>query len=848
MKKFYEGGEYFALSSFRITAVPVFTDDESLSRMAGTICEDSCYLSAGGNGESSIEVIRTAGTVRGGRIEHLLTVRTHDRSEQACAVRQETLVKGISSILHRTGYLFEEIPYGSYRSHLDGINADAVWSLKKQDILEYGVQGTYRSPAVIGRADWERIYSAMDGSGCTLEVHITPALLSEQERAAVMKNTANCTQAAEGMIPNLRDGLAAPSAERWKTYADEAYRPFAGVTILVAGTVTDAALVTARVRQAMEGASLSAEPAPDLRSVSIHNRPWRLAGRMRKRGATVFEKWSSGEASELLRLPAQGGYFVGLPQNPFSLMPETELLPDKLRGPGSGGILLGRSVYSGYSISLPPEQFLLHTAVLGKTGVGKTTFLKRLIAQFRRKEIPVLILEPVKREYRDMLADMEDSRIFTVERNVTPLLINPFLVPEGVTLGEYRSSLLSAFKAAFSLPDPLPSLFEKAIAEVYTKYGWSDSSESTDSDVTLFDMADFIRVFKRVIARSSYSGEVKGNMMSGGAFRLQSLIERCPRTFGTFRSTPAEDLLNGCTVLEMGSLEPEQKSLVSALMMIRVLAYLKAARKSDADLRNIILIDEAHALLDQGEGATEEERALNSTMTQLLINVITEIRAYGIGVIFADQSPSRIGSRMLDNVDNVLSFRLSGEEAEMLERHAGGAGRLSEVLPRMAAGEFVMKNWYLASPLAVRTEFSREEAGKEHVSDGEILRKQAGYLLSRGAEQRPFPECGKAGCRRCSETVREAGKKNAVRIFDERQSRMKDPESIAAHILRIPAVLASGAVGGTEKEEFRRLCACTAIQLLRRCDLEKDIHIGRETAGKLLTDMFETTGKETGHE
>lgn len=162
---------------------------------------------------------------------------------------------------------------------------------------------------------------------------------------------------------------------------------------------------------------------------------------------------------------------------------------------------------------------------------------------------------------------------------------------------------------------------------------------SDDDNVSVFDMADFVRIFKRVIARASYSNEVKGNMMSGGAFRLQSLIERCPRTFDTIHSTSVEELLNSCAVLELGSLEPEQKSPVSALTLISMLAYLKSTRKSEHYLRNIILLDEAHALLNQGEGTTHEEKALNSTMTQLMINVITEIRAYGVGVIFSDQSP-----------------------------------------------------------------------------------------------------------------------------------------------------------------------------------------------------------------
>lgn len=170
--------------------------------------------------------------------------------------------------------------------------------------------------------------------------------------------------------------------------------------------------------------------------------------------------------------------------------------------------------------------------------------------------------------------------------------------------------------------------------------------------------------------------------MSGGAFRLQSLIERCPRTFDTIHSTSVEDLLNGCAVLEMGSLEPEQKSLVSALTLISILAYLKSTRQSDHRLRNIVLIDEAHALLDQGEGATQEEKALNSTMTQLIINVITEIisidTAEGIGTgdtpdfsLGAAFDASDIQSEAEKAAEYARSYGFD-KAADYIERHYNG--------------------------------------------------------------------------------------------------------------------------------------------------------------------------------
>lgn len=836
MKKFFEGGEYFVLSSYRISAIPIAEDSEVSVELAKTICEDACYLSAAGNGQTSIEILRIAGGKTGSRIHHLLTIRTHDASEQECVIRQEALEKGLISLLHHAGFLVEEISFEGYRQHLSGMKSVSVWALRKQDIKEYGVQGTYKSPSVVENVSWNKVYSALDGSGCGLCIQIIPALLSDSERRLIAKTSAQCSQAVDGVMPNMRDSLAAASAERWKYYAQEVSHPFAEVNIMVIGEVTSAALVTARIKQSIKGAAFRTVAVSEFRQYGIYNQPWKITHDLKKADTASLHKWTSVEVSQIFQLPTQCEFFVGIERNAFSLMPEVDLLPEQLTNSGSQSLILGKSIFSSQKVFVPLEQLLLHTAVMGKSGVGKTTLLKQLIAQFQSRNIPVLILEPIKREYRDLVANMKGSMVFTVERPVTPLLINPFYVPKDVPLGEYRSSLLSAFKAAFSLPDPLPALFEKAISEAYTLHGWTDINTSDDDNVSVFDMADFARIFKRVIERSSYSNEVKGNMMSGGAFRLQSLIERCPRTFDTIHSTSAEELLNGCAVLEMGCLEPEQKSLVSALTLIGILAYLKSTRKSNHHLRNIILIDEAHALLDQGEGATQEEKALNSTMTQLMINVITEIRAYGVGVIFSDQSPSRVGGRMLDNVDNIISFRLSGEEADMLREHIGADTNLCDVLPLMSPGEFVLKNRFLRSALPVRMEYSPDKDALHHVSDEHIVKAQAKYLTSHAKDYRPFAFCERAGCDHCMVAIREEANMYAEQIFAERQVKLRTPEEIAAHIVRIPSVL-SIRINDEGATIFRKKCRCIAVHLLRKCSMENGISFSLQAVTKLLSEM-----------
>lgn len=114
MKKFCDGGEYFTFSSFRITSIPVSKDEETEdlgARAARTLLEDACYLSSDGNGQAAIELLRITGKSIGSPIEHILSFRTHDGSDQDCVVRHEALVWGAQSVLHHNGYVFEELPY-----------------------------------------------------------------------------------------------------------------------------------------------------------------------------------------------------------------------------------------------------------------------------------------------------------------------------------------------------------------------------------------------------------------------------------------------------------------------------------------------------------------------------------------------------------------------------------------------------------------------------------------------------------------------------------------------------------------------------------------------------------------
>lgn len=108
-----------------------------------------------------------------------------------------------------------------------------------------------------------------------------------------------------------------------------------------------------------------------------------------------------------------------------------------------------------------------------------------MLLRLAERGIPFLAIEPTKTEYRCLTDAIPDLTVFTPGMNsVSPFIINPFVPPVGVTMESYVPSLMNAFQAAFTMPDPLPAIFREVVNKTYAKYGWKRSSTCEDPDVT----------------------------------------------------------------------------------------------------------------------------------------------------------------------------------------------------------------------------------------------------------------------------------------------------------------------------------------------------------------------------
>ena len=534
---------------------------------------------------------------------------------------------------------------------------------------------------------------------------------------------------------------------------------------------------------------------------------------------------TSEEAASFFRLPLRSRSVSMLPENRQNEV--TEQFDKSVVDPNSIQFgLLGLNSREKIKIGCPDKLFTKHAVIVGTPGSGKTTFSINLLLQFAKKGIPFLAIEPTKTEYRAMIDTLPDLQIFTPGNNeVSPFIINPFIPPGGISIEQFIPSLVNAFDAAFSMPSPLDIIFLRAVRACYSKYGWKNYSRRGDPDVQVFGLYEFILEFKKIIEKSNYSGEVKGNIQSAGVFRLMNLIEQNSNIYDSIHTVPIEDLLFKPTVLELNSIDnTDQKALIMALLLINICLYTKHNQVGDGTLKNILLIDEAHVLL--GGGGEDGGKSQNTTV-KALQDMIVEIRSYGTGIIIADQAPSKVTREIIANTDIKIAFRLV-QDAE--KRLIADSTNMQEddvmELSKLKPGEAFVYFSKLEMPQLLQTEDIREREGiRLSVANSEISDRM-NYWNSRKTYLRPFTDCGL--CRSCHSDcdfkIRDKAEYLADTLAEQFGSRITDKKAMLQYLASTDKLIAKFTQNMTE-EDRKRIVPCSAIRFKRKLQIQKDMAV-----------------------
>ncbi len=489
---------------------------------------------------------------------------------------------------------------------------------------------------------------------------------------------------------------------------------------------------------------------------------------------------------------------------------------------------------------IPLNDFTKHGLIVGMPGSGKTNFSLGLLLQFWNEfNIPFLAIEPTKSEYRSLIDGIPDLQIFTPGKNtVSPYIINPFLPPTGVTVESYVPSLMSAFKAAFSMPDPLPDIFLAAINDCYNEYGWKNDSTKDDHTVQKFGLYEFIKVFKKKIQHMDYKGDVKSNMESAGVVRLVSLIEQNSNIYDTINTIPLEDLLKKPTVVELNAINnKEQKSLIMALLLIMICVYTKNNVSGDGKLKNVLLIDEAHVLLAGGGSKADGTADSQGSTVEALEDMIAEIRSYGTSIIIADQSPTKVGRSIVANTNVKVIFKLVEKENKDAISTATNMNEADyDLLGRLGVGEALLHYGRVYAPLHIKTYNVQDKATLRAVVDDVEIASLTKYWEAHQELLVPHIEC--EYCRHCNKNcdfkIRANADFIAIRLINEHLYTLQDKADFVKFLVRMDKPIQELLAESTSISYNARLANCIKIKFLRKAMLTKNYGITKNEYKTIL--------------
>ena len=736
-----------------------------------------------------------------------------------------------------------------------GVNNHSVKAVVKTESLE-NLQNSMLpfcfafDKLLVTENDMSRIASALiDHPNCAVSLQLIPVTYSHEEATVVDSNAQMLDTLSKGImeqgVGNISFALAEKHAETYKYYSRNKSTALFAFNMLVYGDESAANAIATRILAQLNNSSelriISLQSGDVQKDNNFYPLPW-AAHELILSANRNPSVWNVGqnlnafyglphvitaeEASEFFRLPiGSDTVFAGLTVNESGKVSRT--YAENVVGGGDIEIGTLKSSTRGDSVGISLKDLAKHMLVVGTPGSGKTTFSVSLLDRLWKDHgIPFLVIEPAKNEYRALVQSIPDLQVFTPGKNfISPFVFNPFVPPKNVRLETYRSTLKTAFAAAVSMSSPLDKIFEETVNNCYSDFRWLDTYTIADQG-RVFNISDFIKCFEETFEEIGYTGDAK-NIGRAGMVRLQSLVN----LFDNYHSIPIEDLLTKPTVIELAAIEnSDQKALIISLLLLSILAYVNSNYVGEGGLRNVILLEEAHVLLDSDANKGEGEANPSAIAQGLVKRMLAEIRSYGVGMIIADQSPRKVTTDVVALTDIKMAFRLvEASDKEILANSANMTEIQQQRLAKLKPGEAFLFFGKLDEPEEIKTEDYRLANNISITLSDDGIKSLSTYWNDRKENLRPYPEC--AYCRYCTEDCdynkRILGREVARRIFRKNFKPDSADSGVVKDVFRQMATYIKQELNDEELDNH--LLACVELHLLRRIRYGTKIKISDAT-------------------
>jgi hypothetical protein len=420
----------------------------------------------------------------------------------------------------------------------------------------------------------------------------------------------------------------------------------------------------------------------------------------------------------LARVPA-----IEVPGLTFTLRPQFDVTPERARTGTSeasmpAGIVLDWNRVPAGPLTLPFSSLNRHVFVCGATGAGKSQTVRNLLEQATRAGIPWLVVEPAKAEYRLMAARLPGRQVITIRpgdldqpaAGINPLEPAPGPGESRFGLQTHADLLRALFLAAFQADEPFPQVLAAALTRCYEQAGWDlvTGQPAVPGVQPVYPgLEDLQSAAIAVVDEIGYGREVRDNVRGFVQVRIGSLrLGTTGRFLDGGHPLDFAALLDANVVLEIEDAgDDHDKAFLMGAVLIRLIEHLRLRARHEGPgeprLRHLTVVEEAHRLLRQPPPGASLGAAAHAT--EMFADLLAEIRAYGEGLIIAEQIPSKLIPDVIKNTAVKIVHRLpAADDRDTVGATMNLSPAQSEYLVTLPPGEAAVHADGMDYPLLAR--------------------------------------------------------------------------------------------------------------------------------------------------
>jgi len=384
------------------------------------------------------------------------------------------------------------------------------------------------------------------------------------------------------------------------------------------------------------------------------------------------------------------------------------------------------------AVSLNLDSLTSHCFITGSTGSGKSNTVYSIIEKLLDKKIniPFLVIEPAKGEYKFAFCKVPDINIFYTNSSAGQFLrVNPFRFDGKIHILEHLDRLIEIFNNCWEMYAAMPAILKDAIEKSYEKKGWDllHSIYVNEGEPEYPTFKDLLVELPNVINQSGYSSDTKGDYIGALVTRVNSLTNGIiGQIFCDCYDISDDVLFDQKTIIDLSRIgSNETKSLIMGILVLKLTEYRMArSTETNAMLRHVTVIEEAHNLLKNTKASSSPASSIISKSVEMICNNIAEMRTYGEGFVIVDQSPTSVDIAAIKNTNTKIILRLPElNDCEIAGRSASLNETQIQELSRLKTGvAVVMQNNWSEAVLSKINRYSNHFNGKPvYVDQKKIL-------------------------------------------------------------------------------------------------------------------------------